>query len=132
MTRTITRNQAREIIRRQEQVNFTLHVIFALALSLVSYTLAIAWFAGGTACVMRGLLLADERTGPHVRIPATALALALPWLALIAGGENFTSSSVPWYLFITITPAFYLGMIRRENENHVYLLANQAEDAMVV
>ncbi len=132
MTRTITKSQAKEIIRREEQVNFTLHVIFALTLSLVSYTLAIAWFAGGTARVMRGVLLAEERTGPHVRIPATALALALPWLALIAGGEYFTASQVPWYLFITITPAFYLGMIRRENNNHVYLLANCAEDAIVV
>lgn len=132
MTRKITKSQAKEIIRREEQVNFTLHVIFALAFSLVSYTLAIAWFAGGTARVMRGILLADERTGPHVRIPATALALALPWLALIAGGEYFTSSSVPWYLLITMLPALYLGMIRRENENHVYLLSHCAEDAIVV
>lgn len=132
MTRNITKSQAKEIIRRQEQVNFTLHVLFALALSLVSYTLAIAWFAGGTASTMRGLLLADERTGPHVRVPATALALALPWLALIAGGEYFTNSYVPWYLLITMVPAFYLGMLRCENENHVYLLANCAEDSIVV
>jgi hypothetical protein len=132
MTRKITKYQAKVIIRRQEQVNFILHTLFALALGLVSYTLAIAWFAGGTACTMRGLFLTEELRGPHVRVPATALALALPWLTLIASGEYFTNSYVSWYLLITMVPAIYFGMIHRENQNHVYLLANCAEDPMVV
>lgn len=132
MPRLMSENQAKEIIYRQEYTMFVLKALIALLLWPFSLTLAVSCIACSLAVSMRGIFLAQGHTGAGVRIPATALAIAVPWLFLIATGDYITQVELPRFLFVTIVPTFYFGLIRKENPVYVDILTNRIDRSFLV
>lgn len=132
MPRLMSKEQAKTIIHRQEYTMFVLKALIALLLWPFSLTLAISCIACSLATSMRGIFLADGHTGPGVRIPATALAIALPWLFLIATGDYITQAELPRFLFVTLVPTFYFGLIRKDNPVYVDILTNRMDRSFLV
>ncbi len=132
MARLMSRAQAKTIIHRQEYTMFVLKALFALLLWPFSLTLAITCIACSIATSMRGIFLAYGHTGPGVRIPATALAIALPWLFLIATGDYITQLELPRFLFVSFVPILYFGVVRKDNPVYVDMLTNRIDKSFLV
>lgn len=122
MTRSISKAQAKVIISREVQVNLIQQAFCATAIVFVSVTLAVALVSYAIASAMRAYLMVEGRSGAEVKIPATGLAIAFPWLFLIASGEFMMHSDLPLFLLITCGSAVYFGAIRKDNPVHASVL----------
>lgn len=122
MTRSISKAQAKVIIFREVQVNLILQAFCATAIVFVSVTLAVALVSYAIASAMRAYLMVEGRSGAEVKVPATGLAIAFPWLFLIASGEYMMHSDLPLFLLITCGSAVYFGAIRKDNPVHASVL----------
>jgi len=131
MSRSITKTQAKTIILREAQVDFFLQTLGAIVLSFVSVTLSIALMSCALAGIMRAYLMVDGRTGAEIRVPASALALALPLLFMVVAGEYMLQFHLPLYLLITFGSAIYFGAIRKDHHLQTSLLYGDEEPFLV-